>query len=287
MAAIYKKEMRSYFRGIMGWLFVALILLTFGIYTAVLSLSKGYSDFSLIPFNAQFVFLIAIPLLTMRSLAEERRAHTDQLLYSSSLSSAEIVLGKYLSSVTILAIPLAVCCAYPLILSGYGRMALGTAYSTMLAFFLLGCVLVAIGLFVSAVSTNQFVSAAITFCVLLLCYFAGDLGGLLSASIAAAFYFFTALVAAAALVLRQMTKSWLAAGITFAVLEAGLLLIYLFAPAILDGSVAAAFGSIAVFAKLETFSNGILDLTVLLQYVSLAWLFVFFAIQAVEKRRWS
>lgn len=287
MTAIYKKEMRSYFRGIMGWLFLALILLTFGIYTAVLNLSKGYSDFSLVPYNAQFVFLIAIPLLTMRSLAEERRAHTDQLLYSSALSSTDIVLGKYLSSITILALPLAVCCAYPLILSGFGRMALGTAYSTMLAFFLLGCVLAAIGLFFSAISTNQFVSAAISFCVLLLCYFANDLGGLLSASIAAAFYFFSVLVLAAALLLRQMTKSWLAAGLAFVLLEAGLLAIYLFAPVLLDGSAAAAFGSIAVFAKMESFSNGVLDLTVLLQYVSLAWLFVFFTIQAVEKRRWS
>ena len=287
MTAIYKKEMRSYFRGIMGWLFVALILLTFGIYTAVLSLSKGYADFSLVPYNAQFVYLIAIPLLTMRSLAEERRAHTDQLLYSSSLSSAEIVLGKYFTSVTILALPLAVCSVYPLILSGYGRVALGTAYSTLLAFFLLGCVLAAIGLFCSAISTNQFVSAAITFCVLLLCYFANDLGGLLSVSIPAAFYFFSALALLSTLLLRQMTKSWLAAGITFLVLEVGLLAIYLLAPGALDGSVAAAFSGIAVFAKLESFSNGILDLTVLLQYVSLAWLFVFVTIQAVEKRRWS
>ncbi|PKM41141.1 MAG: ABC transporter [Firmicutes bacterium HGW-Firmicutes-9] len=287
MAGIYKKEMRSYFRGLMGWVFLALILLTFGIYTSVLCLSKGFADFSLVPYNAQFVFLIAIPLLTMRSLAEERRQHTDQLLYSSSLSSAEIVIGKYLSCVTILALPLVISCLYPLVLSGHGRVVLETTFSTMLAFFLLGCVLTAIGLFFSALSTNQFVSAAISFCALLFCYFANDLGSLLSTSIAAAFYFFSVLAIAAVALLRVMTKNWLAAGVALLILEGGLLLIYLFVPTILDGSVAAAFGSIAVFAKLETFSNGILNITVLLQYVSLAWLFVFFTIQAVEKRRWS
>jgi ABC-2 type transport system permease protein len=122
MTAIAKKELRSYFHGMMGWVFFALILLTFGIYTAVLSLSKGYADFSLVPYNAQFVYLIAIPLLTMRSLSEERRAHTDQLLYSSSLGSVDIVLGQYLTSVVMLAMPLAVCCLYPLVLSGYGRV---------------------------------------------------------------------------------------------------------------------------------------------------------------------
>jgi ABC-2 type transport system permease protein len=287
MIAIYKKELRSYFHGMMGWVFFALILLTFGIYTAVLSLSKGYADFSLVPYNAQFVYLIAIPLLTMRSLSEERRAHTDQLLYSSSLSSADIVLGKYLTSVVMLALPLAVCCLYPLVLSGYGRVALGTAYATMLAFFLLGCALSAIGLFFSAITTNPFVSAAVTFGALLFCYFASDLGSLLSVSILAALLFFSVLALAVAALLRVLTKNWPAAGIAFAVLEAGLLLIYFLAPGLLDGSVAWAFSGIALFARLESFSNGILDLTALVQYLSLAWLFVFFAIQAVEKRRWS
>ena len=287
MTAIYKKELRSYFHGMMGWVFFALILLTFGIYTAVLNLSKGYADYSLVPFNAQFVYLIAIPLLTMRSLSEERRAHTDQLLYSSSLSSADIVLGKYLTSVVMLALPLAVCCLYPLVLSGYGRVALGTAYSTMLAFFLLGCALSAIGLFFSAITTNPFVSAAVTFGALLFSYFATDLGSLLSVSILAALLFFSVLSLAVALLLRVLTKNWLAAGIAFAALEAALLLIYFLAPGMLDGSVAWAFSGIALFSKLESFSNGILDLTALVQYLSLAGLFVFFAIQAVEKRRWS
>ena len=287
MTAIFKKELRSYFHGMVGWIFFALILLTFGIYTSVLSLSKGYADFSLVPYNAQFVYLIAIPLLTMRSLSEERRAHTDQLLYSSSLSSAEIVLGKYFTSVAMLALPILVCCVYPLILSGYGRVALGTAYSTMLAFFLLGCALSAVGLFFSAITTNLFISAASTFCALLFCYFANDLGSLLSVSIPAALLFFSVLSVAVAALLRALTKNWLAAGIAFAVMEAAVLLIYFFAPGLLDGSVAWTFSGVAVFAKLESFSNGIFDITVLIQYLSLALLFVFFTVQAVEKRRWS
>lgn len=287
MTAIFKKELRSYFHGMVGWIFFALILLTFGIYTSVLSLSKGYADFSLVPYNAQFVYLIAIPLLTMRSLSEERRAHTDQLLYSSSLSSAEIVLGKYFTSVTMLALPLLVCCVYPLVLSGYGRVALGTAYSTMLAFFLLGCALSAVGLFFSAITTNPFISAASTFCALLFCYFANDLGSLLSVSIPAALLFFSVLSVAVAVLLRVLTKNWLAAGIAFAVLEAALLLIYFFAPGLLDGSVAWTFSGVAVFTKLESFSNGIFDISALVQYISLALLFVFFTVQAVEKRRWS
>jgi ABC-2 type transport system permease protein len=287
MAAIYKKEMRSFFGGMMGWLFIALILLAFGIYTAVLNLSKGYADFSIVPYNAQFVFLIVIPLLTMRSLAEERRQRTDQLLYSTSLNSYEIVLGKYLAVVTIIAIPMAVCSVYPLILSGHGRVALGTAYSAMAAFLLLGAVLAAIGLFFSSISSNQFVSAALCFGVMLLCYFANDLKSLLSTSIVTAIYFFSALSLAIGVLVRYMTKNWAAAGATFIILEIILIAVYALAPSALDGSVAAALGSIAVLARLETFCNGILDISAMLYYVSLVWLFVFFSIQAFEKRRWS
>ena len=287
MAAIYKKEMRSFFGGMMGWMFIALILLAFGIYTAVMNLSRGYADFSLVPYNAQFVFLIVIPLLTMRALAEERRQHTDQLLYSTALNSYEIVIGKYLAIVTIIAIPLVICSVYPLILMGHGRVALNTAYSAMAAFFLLGAVLAAIGLFFSSISSNQFVSAAICFGVLLLCYFGNDLKSLLSTSIAAALYFFSVLALAVGVLVRFMTRNWLVAGVAFVILEAILVAIYIFAPTALDGSVAAALGSIAVFARLETFCNGIFDISALLYYISLTWLFVFFSIQAFEKRRWS
>jgi ABC-2 type transport system permease protein len=287
MAAIYKNEMRSFFGGMIGWVFISLMLLAFGIYTAVMNLSKGYADFSLVPYNAQFVFLIAIPLLTMRTLAEERRQHTDQLLYSTSLSSYEIVIGKYLAIVTMIAIPMAVCSVYPLILAGHGRVALNTAYSAMAAFLLLGAVLAAVGLFFSSISANQFVSAAICFGVLLLCYFGNDLKSLLSTSIATAFYFFSALALALGVLARYMTKNWLAAGAVFAILEGILLAVYIAVPSALDGSVAAALGSIAVFSKIETFCNGIFDISALLYYISLTWLFIFFSIQAFEKRRWS
>lgn len=287
MAAIYKKELRSYFGGMMGWLFVALMLLVFGIYTSVMNLSQGYADFALVPFNAQYIYLIVIPLLTMRALAEERRQRTDQLLYSTSLGVYDIVLGKYFAMVTVIAIPLALSSLYPVILSGYGRMELGTAYSAMTAFFFLGIALTAIGLFLSSVSSNQFVSAAICFGALMLCYFGGDLIPLMSSKIETALYFFSVLVIALSLLMRFMTKSWKAAGMTFAVMEITLLLIYLLSPGALDGSAAAVMGSIAVFSKLEPFCNGIFDISALIYFVSVSWLFVFFSAQAFEKRRWS
>ena len=287
MAAVYKRELRSLFGGILGWAVIAGVLLVFGIYTAVLSLSKGYADFSLVPFNARFVYLIAVPLITMRTLSEERRQHTDQLLYSSSLSSYQIVLGKYFAIVTIIAIPIALSCIYPAVLASYGRVTLTTAYSSMAAFFMMGTALCAAGLYFSSISQNQFVSAAISFGALIICYFANELQTLFSSGLPAAVIFFTVLAVALGAVMRVMTKSWGAALLAFAVPEIILLAVYALAPSVLDGSVAAAISSVAVFSRLETFCNGIFDIPALIYCLSFAWLFVFFSIQAFEKRRWS
>lgn len=287
MAAIYKRELHSYFNNIMGWVFIALIFLVFGIYTAVLNLNQGFADFSLVPYNAQFAYLIVVPLLTMKSLAEEHRQRTDQLLYSSSLSGYDIVIGKYLSMLTIIAIPLLLCCIYPLLLSNHGRVALGTAMSSMLAFFLLGAALIAIGLFLSAITSNQFVSATICFCVLLVCYFANDMKGFLSEKLVTSVYFFSVLIIALSIFAVYMTKSRIVGLVFFGVLEAALLVIYFAFPQVLDGSVAAVLSGIALFAKLEGFCNGIFDISALIYYLSIAWLFIFFSVVAFDKRKWS
>lgn len=287
MAAIYKRELKSYFTVLTGWLFIAILLLVFGIYTASLCLSKGYADFALVPYNALFTYLIVIPLLTMRSLAEERRQKTDQLLYSSSLGAYEIIFGKYLAMLTVLAIPVAICFLYPGILSSHGRVPLGTAYSAMTAYFFLGAALIAIGLFFSSLTQSQFVSAAFTFGALLLCYFAGDLQSLASAKLSTSFFFFLGLFVLLGILTGILTKSRAAGIVLFAVPAAVLLLLYLSRPQILDGSAAAILSMIALFARVETFCDGIFDIGSLIYYATVAWLFLFFTVQAFEKRKWS
>ena len=80
----------------------------------------------------------------MRSISEERRQHTDQLLYSLPLSMGKVVLGKYLAMLTVLLLPMALMCLYPLILSAFGTVNFASAYSGMIGFFLLGAALVAL-----------------------------------------------------------------------------------------------------------------------------------------------
>ena len=133
MQAIYRKELMLYFGGMLGWTVAAILLLFSGLFTAALHLMSGYSDFSLTLLAMQWVLIVTVPFLTMRSIAQERHARTDRLLYSLPLSTWEIVLGKFFAMLTVFLLPTAVTALYPLILSGMGEVSLPSAYAALLA----------------------------------------------------------------------------------------------------------------------------------------------------------
>ena len=109
MKAIYKRELRSYFTSMTGYIFIAVILAFTGIYFMAVNMYGGYPYFSQALANTLPVFMFAIPVLTMRSFADERRSKTDQLLLTAPVSLTQIVMGKYLAMVTVFAIPVVIC----------------------------------------------------------------------------------------------------------------------------------------------------------------------------------
>ena len=170
MKAVFKRELKSYFQGFTGYLFIAFLLLIIGIVTVLNNLRNASPKFEYVLADVGFVFLLTVPMLTMRVFSEEKRQKTDQLLYSLPLKTTDIVFGKYFAMLTILAIPTLVMCFYPLILSSYGPIGFLTAYSSIFAFFLQGAGLIAIGMFVSSLTENQIVSAGLSFAVLLVLF---------------------------------------------------------------------------------------------------------------------
>ena len=158
MKAVYKKDLKSAFTGMIGWVLCAFVVVVVGLYFTAICLQSGYADFSLVLYNTTFIFLVVVPLLTMRSIVEERRQKTDQLLLTSRASIAGIVWGKYLALVTVYAIPLAIVGICPLVMRAYGSVPLARSYAALLAFFLMGAAAIAIGLFMS--SLTVFVSDA-------------------------------------------------------------------------------------------------------------------------------
>ncbi|MCE5343596.1 MAG: ABC transporter [Eubacteriales bacterium] len=287
MTAIFKRELKSYFTGMMGYIFIAFVLLFIGIYTSALNLKYAYPGFEYVISSSAFMFLITVPVLTMRVFAEERKQSTDQLLYSLPISVMDMVLGKYLAMVVLLTIPMAITALYPLLIGTFGTVSYATAYSSLFAFYLLGCALIAIGMFMSSITENQIIAAVMCLGTLILCYLMTALSQLITSTSLASTLSLMVVALLVSLVVRLMTKSWTAAGFTAVVTFVPLGLLYLISPTVMEGAFTSALSALAIFDRMDSFTGGIFDLTGLVYFISVAALFCFFTVQAVEKRRWS
>ena len=287
MTAIFKREFKSYFNNILGYIFCAFILLFAGIYTMVINLKSGAANFEYVLGNMAFIFLIAVPILTMRVVAEERRQRTDQLLYSLPITTTQIVFGKYLAMLSVLFIPLAIMGIYPLILSAYGSMNFIASYGTLTAFFMLGASLIAMGLFISSLTDNQVVAVIGCFILVLLNYYIGTLASYVSYSANATFIAFVLIIAAVSFAIYYLTKNSLIALIIATISEISLIGVKLLNPELLYGLFPRIMDKISVFERFYTFANGVFDITSIVYYIVVISAFLFFTVQSMEKRRWS
>lgn len=289
MLAIFKKELRSYFRGMTGFVFVALFLVVLGIYASVICFSSASPRYEYVFYNSSFVFLITVPVLTMRSFAEERRQKTDQLLYSLPITTTQIVVGKYLAMLCVFAVPVLVSCLYPFLIRMFdpsGAMSFPAIYSAICAFFCLGAALISVGMFISSLTENVFISAIVSFVTLLICYFMGQLARLLPSEPTAATVIFSILIFLIALIIFFATKSRTLGWIVFMVFEIPVGVISFVKPQLLEGLVPKVFGVLSMYDRFFTFADGLFDLKVILYFVSISVLFTVFTVQSMEKRRW-
>jgi ABC-2 type transport system permease protein len=180
MLAIFKREFKAYFQSVIGWLFVAALLALFGLYFYAYNLMQGYPYIYYSLSAITMIFLIAVPILTMRSFAEDRKNKTDQLMFVAPVSIGKIVAGKYLAMVAVFTIDILIYCVAPLILSVFGTVPYGESYIAILAFWLYGCATIAVGMFLSALTESQVIAAVLTFVVLFVSYMMQGITGLIS-----------------------------------------------------------------------------------------------------------
>jgi len=287
VTAVYKRELRSYINGMTGAIFAGFILLLTGIFMVVYNLMGLYPYFEAILPNVAFIYMFAVPVLTMRSIAEEKHSRTDQLLYSLPMSISSIVLAKYLAMVTVLAVPCAIMCLYPLLLGFFGSVYYTTAYASLLAFFLLGCSLIAIGMFVSSLTESQVIAAVVSLAVMVCINLMSGLAALIPTTAGASLAGFIALSLIIAIIVQVMIKSTDIAVATGVVLIAGCVLAYLANPGIFEGTIPSLLSSLALFDRMTSFQNGMFDMTAIIFYLSVIALFVYLTVQSMEKKRWN
>lgn len=180
MVAILKREFRSFFTNVTGWIFIAAFLFLYNLYFYVFNLSYGYAYLSYALSNVTFVFLIIIPILSMRILSEDKKLKTDQMIYTAPVSVFQAVMGKFLAMVAVLSIVMGIVCICPLILSLFGTVPFAESYTAILGTWLFAVLCLSIGLFVSSLTENLVIAAIGTFALLLLGYMMPSIASLIS-----------------------------------------------------------------------------------------------------------
>jgi len=287
MIAIYKKELRAYFNSMIGWMFLAFFFLGIGFYHATINLLQGYGLLTYALTSVTIIIILIIPIFTMRIMAEEGRQKTDQLLYTSPVSIVQIVLGKFFAMATIFAIGVAVLALYPLTMMPYGDVVFVQEYVSLAGFFLMGCVYMAIGMFISSLTTSQILAAVITIGVFLFSFFSGSVADLFESDNATAMKFMVVLWLIVALIAYLLMKNFFVAAIIWVVGEAAVLLVYKLKTELFDGLISKVFSALSITDHFNSFSYGILSVTDVVYFITVTALFLFFTVQVINKKRWS
>ena len=287
MTAIYKRELKSYLTSMVGYLFIFFILVLTGIYFSAYQLSAAYPKFEYTLSAVTFVFLIGVPILTMRVLAEERKQKTDQLLLTAPVSVGNIVVGKYLALVTVYAIPILVMCTYPLIMSKFGTVAFASAYTAILGFFLLGCANIAIGVFMSALTESQVIAAVLTFVLLFAFYMMNGISSFFSKTSMSTCVAFGLLILAAAIILYTMIKNVLISAIAAVIGEVILIVIYVAKSSVFEGGIQKVLNIFNLSGHFDNFTSNIFDIKGIVYFLSVIAVCLFLTMQSILKRRWN
>ena len=258
MFAIYKKEMRSYFINPIGYVYLGIFLALSALVCCYTTLQSSSYDTSTYFTYMIFAFIILIPLLTMRSFAEERKMRTEQMLLTAPVSITGMVMGKYLAALTMFVGTVLLSCFnfIPLyIIAGEEKAAVAetanpiigpntaSIVGSLIGIILIGAAFIAIGIFISSLTENQLSAAISTIGVIVFMVIVG--------------------------LVNQIGSE-----------EEGNRLISNYAVRfVLDW--------ISVLSRFSNFGYGMLDFSALVYYVSLAAIFILLTVRVYERRRWA
>ena len=287
MGAIFRHELRNYFHSLTAYVFGAFLLAVVGLGSVLYNLQAAVSNFEFVLSFASIIFVVIVPILTMRTLAEERRQRTDQLLYSLPITTTQVVLGKYFALLVVYLIPLAVVSLYPLLFSQFGEVYLPTSYGSLFAFFMMGAALLAVGMFLSSLTDNLGFAAGIGIAAILLNYYSVSLAEYTSSTAMGSLIALYVIALLLGVVIHNLTRNEnLAYGVTL-VLIAALSVAYFVNSSAFEGLLPDIMTKLSLFRQFNSFVNGAFDLTAIVYYVSVMGFFLFLSVQSMEKRRYN
>ena len=304
MKAIYKRELRSYFGSMYGYVYLAFTLCVIGVYITMNNLLSSTAEMAYTFSDMAFMSIFLIPVLTMRSFAEERRNKTDMFLLSLPIKPIQIVLGKYLATLTVFAIPVSVTALFGLLLRLFSNSsvllgAIGSSVVAAISYMLLGALLIAICMFISSLTDSVVLAAVGGFAAVLVLYFM-DYAVVIAKYIDALFPDAAALISFICLVLlcalfaviagllsKSLTVGMIVSAATVIPLSAAYVLCAKLRPAAFVGLLAKVLTHLSAFATFSSMTLGAFSISGLVFFASAIFFCVYMTVQSLEKRRWN
>ena len=287
MSAVFKHELRMYFRSLTAYVFGAFLLAFVGLGAMLYNIQAAVSNFEFVLSFSSLGFVVIVPVLTMRVIAEEKKQKTDQLLYSLPITTPQVVLGKYLALLVMYLIPLAVICVYPLIFAQFGDVYLLTAYGSLFAFYLMGAALIAIGVFISSLTDNQGFAAGIGIAVILLNYYSVSLSEYVSSTAFGSVAALLVLTMILGSVIHHLTGNDNFAFGVCILCMAAIFASYMLNSSLFEGLLPSIMEKLSLFDRFSSFVNGVFDMTSVVYYITVIVFFLFLSVQSLEKRRYN
>ena len=288
MLAVVKKELRTYLTSFPGYIFLAGFVFLMGLFFYLFNVAASQASFvaTLSNTNTLIIFLILIPVLTMQLFSEETKQRTDQLLYTSSLSIPQIVIGKFLGAFALFFAGVVITLIFPVIISFYAPVPLPETFGAYLGFVLVGLCFIAVGLFVSCLTNNAIVAAVGSFAVLFLFYSMDAISSFMPTDRLSSAIFLVLLAMGGALIIYDATKNIYAGLILLGLAIVAGIVIFNMNPMFFDAVIPRMLNWFSVLRRFDTFSLGILAISNVVYYLAFSAAFIYLTINTIEKRRW-
>lgn len=287
MFAVFKHELKNYFHCYTGYVFGSFLLVIVGIGSMLYNLQAAVSNFEYVLSFSSIIYVVIVPLLTMRVIAEERKQKTDHLLYALPLTMGQVVIGKYAALLVVYLIPTSIISVYPLLFSFFGDVYLPVAYGSIFATFLMGAAFIAIGVFISSLTENQGMAAGLGVAVILFNYFSVSLSEYVSSTVMGSLLAIILIIVMLGWLCRFLTKNIQLGFGCALVLITITCIVYIADQSKFEGLLPSVMKQLSLFERLNTFVSGVFDMTAVTYYLSVIVFFLFLTIQSLEKRRYN
>ena len=287
MFAIFKRELRAYFLTPVGYIYMGLFLLLSGIFFTFNNIFAQNSQFTGFLGSILFIYLFAIPLLTMRLFSEEKRQKTDQLLLTSPVSLTGIVCGKFLAALAVYCGTLVFTALFTVVIAMYGDLQTWETVGSYIGFIFLGACYISVGIFISTITENQFTAALVSFFALMLIWLIDPVTQMIPSDTRTGIISAVVLLAVLLLFVYLNTRNWVI--VLAGALVGGLAIgaFCLFKRNVFSGFIQKFLGWFFLNRRYQSFTMGLLKFDSLLYYASFSGLFLFLTVRLIEKRRWN